>query len=154
MEFLAELHPKIVHFPIALFFTYSLFEAAGVLLKKEYLNKAALILLAIGIASGVLALITGNQAYAIADLWEQQGATIPFKAMQEHQDYATITMFYFTFLLVIRIYLALKKKFEGKIRYLIIILAFIGCYFVFLTGDYGGKLVYKHGVGTELIKPE
>lgn len=154
MEFLANLHPKIVHFPIALFITYAFFEASGVLFKKEFLSKAALILLIGGIVTGVLALITGNQAYAIADIWEQQGATIPFKAMQEHQDYATITIFYFTFLLAIRIYFSVKKKFNGNIKYIIIVLAFIGCYFVFLTGDYGGKLVYKHGVGTELIKPE
>ncbi len=154
MEFLAGLHPKIVHFPIALFITYAFFETAGVVFKKEFLTKAAFILIISGIVTGIFALITGNQAYALADVWEQQGATIPFKAMQDHQDYATITIFYFTSLLLLRIYFVIKKNFNGIKKYLVVLLAIIGCYFVFMTGDYGGKLVYKHGVGTELIKPE
>jgi uncharacterized membrane protein len=38
MEFLAGLHPHIIHFPIVLFILYTLFELLGVILKKDYLN--------------------------------------------------------------------------------------------------------------------
>lgn len=36
MEFLSTLHPKIVHFPIALFVVYALMEIIGSFVKKDF----------------------------------------------------------------------------------------------------------------------
>ena len=41
MEFLAQLHPKIIHFPIAFLLIYVLLEITGVITKKDFYLKAA-----------------------------------------------------------------------------------------------------------------
>ena len=68
MEFLAGLHPQIVHFPIALLILYSIFEILGILLKKDFLQKSAYLLLGLGVLVSVAAVLTGNQAGASAEL--------------------------------------------------------------------------------------
>ena len=154
MEFLAQLHPKLVHYPVAFLSVYVLLELTGVIFKKEFFQKTAYLFLFLGVLSAVAAVISGNQASDIASLWEDKGAIIPFGLISEHEEYATITLWYFTGLLVLRTYLVIKKKFKGMFRYMIILLAIIGGYLVYQTGDLGGRLVYDHGVGTELKKEE
>jgi len=56
-------------------------------------------------------------------------------------------------LLIIRTVLVLKKKFNGAWKYIFLILLPVGVYFVFQTGKYGGELMHKFGVGTE-IQPD
>lgn len=154
MEFLAQLHPKIVHFPVAFLSIYALLEITGVLSKKEFFKKAAYLFLFLGVLSAVAAVISGNQASDIASNWEDKGAVIPFGLISQHEEFATITLWYFTGLLVLRTFLVLKKKYTGMIQYIFIVLAIVGGYLIYETGDLGGKLVYDHGVGTELKKEE
>ncbi len=154
MELLAHFHPKVVHFAIALLSTYVLLEAIGVLFNKEFFSKAAHLILLLGVLGAVAAVLTGNQAEEVAELWEEKGAIIPFGAINEHKDYANITLWYFAALLVMRTVLVLKKKFTGYLKYAVLVLAIVGFYFVYETGEHGGELVYKHGVGTELKKME
>ena len=154
MEFLAQLHPKIVHFPVAFLSIYALLEITGVLSKKEFFKKAAYLFLFLGVLSAVVAVISGNQASDIASQWEDKGAIIPFGLISQHEEFATITLWYFTGLLVLRTFLVVKKKYTGMIQYIFIVLAIIGGYLIYETGDLGGKLVYNHGVGTELKKEE
>ena len=154
MEFLAGLHPQIVHFPIVLFIIYALFEILGTITKKEFLSKTAHILLLLGVLGAVAAVLTGNQAEALASSWEKQGAIIQFHAIGEHEEFANITLWFFVGLLVLRTVADLKKKFIGYIKYIFVVLTLVGCYFVYQTGDHGGKLVYKYGIGTDLKKME
>jgi uncharacterized membrane protein len=154
MEFLAENHPRVIHFAIALLFLYPVLELLALIFKKEYLDKSAHLILFIAVLSAVGAVITGNQAAQVASLWEEQGAIIPFGEINEHQEYANITLWYFTAVLLFRTLLVIRKKYSGVFRYLFVVLAFIGMYFVYETGDHGGNLVYKHGVGTELKRLE
>ncbi len=154
MEFLAQLHPKLVHYPVAFLSVYVLLELTGVIFKKEFFQKTAYLFLFLGVLSAIAAVISGNQASDIASLWEDKGAIIPFGLISEHEEYATITLWYFTGLLVLRTYLVIKKKFKGMFQYMIILLAVIGGFLIYQTGDLGGRLVYDHGVGTELKKEE
>ncbi len=154
MEFLAQLHPQIVHFPIAFMAIYAVLEITGIISGKEFFQKAAYLFLFLGVLTAVAAVFTGNQAAEIASKWKEKGAAIPTGLISEHEEYATITLWYFTGLLVLRTFLFLKKKFKGSAKYLFLLLAAIGLYFVYQTGDHGGKLVYNHGVGTELKKDE
>lgn len=154
MEFLAHLHPQVVHFPIAFLIIYAVLEIVGVITNKDFFAKAAHLFLFLGVLGAVAAVLTGNQAESIAHKWHKAGAAIPLKAIGTHVDYANATLWYFLGLLVFRTYAVIKKKFKGSFRYLFIILALAGCVFVYLTGEYGGRLVYKYGVGTNLKKME
>jgi uncharacterized membrane protein len=154
MEFLADNHPRVIHFAMAFLSVYPLFELLALLFKKEYLDKAAHLILFIAVLSAVGAVLTGNQAEKVASLWEEQGAIIPFGEINEHSEYANITLWFFSAILLFRTLLVIRKKYSGIFRYIIVVLAFIGLYFVYETGEHGGNLVFKHGIGTELKRQE
>lgn len=139
MEFLASSHIKIVHFPIALLFIYPFMELMSLFFKKEFFSFTSLVILILGVFSSLLAVLTGNQAFnAIKDM------TPEIKSLFEtHQFYANLTVWLFTAILFVRIYLQIKKKYSGVFKIILLIISFVGCYFVFQTGDYGGKTAHN-----------
>lgn len=158
MEFLASLHPLIVHFPVALLILYPLFEAGAVLFKKDFLSTSANIILVIAIIASLAAVLTGDQAMKIAEathsaVMNSKSSAALLSAVNRHQDFATITLWYYSAILVIRTTLKAKNKFTGVYKYLILFFAITGIFLVYKTGKLGGELVYKYGAGTELIKP-
>jgi uncharacterized membrane protein len=146
MEFLAELHPKVVHFPIALLLTYVILEIIGIVFRKEFYQKAAHLLLFIGVIGAFFAVLTGNQAYSAYQYWNDSSSEL----FNEHQTFANLVVWYFTGMLVLRTYLVVKKKFSLTYKYSVLALALFGCYLIYQTAEYGGDLVKKFGVGTEL----
>jgi len=154
MEFLADNHPRIVHFAVALLFLYPFLEVSDVLLKKEFLLKTAHLILSLGVLAALGGVLTGNQAHQVAMVWEDKGAIMPFKAINEHSFWANLTVWYFVALLVLRTFFVIKKKYIGYFRLIFVVLSLAGLLLVYQTGNRGGKLVYKYGVGTELKKLE
>ncbi|MCX7797835.1 MAG: hypothetical protein N2249_04340 [Melioribacter sp.] len=150
MEFLSEFHNKVVHFPLAIFVLYFLFEFAGVILSKNYLHQSALILLILGVLSSIFSVITGNQAKQLANNLIS-GKYLLIQLLEKHESYATVTIWYFTTLLFFRIYLITKKKFNYKYQILFVLLSFIGAVLILITGYTGGILVYDYGLGTKLF---
>ncbi len=150
MEILAQYHPLLVHFPIAFFILYFIFETSGILLEKEYLLKSALIILALGVISSLESVLTGNQAEQLLKVQGILSSEI-HEVIEEHESWATITLWYFVFVLTLRVFLTVNKKFIGKIRYVFIILSLVGVFLIYKTGEYGGKLVYEHGAGTKIL---
>ncbi len=152
MEALSNLHPAVVHFPIAFFILYFIMETTGVILKKEYFTKAALFVLALGVLTSLIAVLTGNQAHEIV----KSAMTVDHKnindLIDQHEMFATLSLWYFTFLISIRIYLSIKNKFDYKYGYLFILLGAIGIVLIIYTSYYGGVLVFEHGIGTKLFK--
>jgi len=146
MEELAGLHPHIVHFPIALLITYSFVELFGIIFKKDFASKSAYLVLCVGIFFAFLAALTGNQALEIHNDWNE----INIPVVENHQLYANLTIWYFSALLILRTVLIIRKKFNGAWKYIFLILLPVGVYFVFRTGNYGGELMHKFGVGTEI----
>lgn len=150
MEFLAQYHPLLVHFPIALFILYFLFESSGIIFNKEYLLKSAVIILVLGVVIALETVLTGNQA---AQLLDAQGLLTKDinKVVEAHEEWATITLWFYVFVLALRVFLTVNKKFVGNLRYIFVVLSLIGIFFIYKTGEYGGKLVYEHGAGTKLL---
>ena len=145
---MAEIHPKVVHFPIALLTTYALLEIAGIILKKEFISKSALLILCIGVITAFFAVLTGNQASSEFNFWNDESKAI----LEQHQTFATYLVWFSALISVLRIVVMLKKKFGGFIKYLFILFALVLIYIVYETGTHGGTLVKKFGVGTEVIK--
>ncbi|MBM4175809.1 MAG: DUF2231 domain-containing protein [Ignavibacteria bacterium] len=153
MEFLSALHPKVVHFPIALLLVYVLFEILFFFFKKELFSIAANYLLVFGVLGSIAAVLTGNAASQSAELlFENEGIRIPLGLISDHQSYASITQWLFTVILFVRLFTTLKNKFKGWIQIIILVASLVGSYFIYQTGEHGGELVYKYGVGTEIIK--
>lgn len=149
-SFLADIHPKVVHFPIALFTTYAVLEIVGILLNKEFLIKSALLLLCIGVVTSFFAVLTGNQAVTDFTLWNEQSSAL----LNDHQTSATYLLWFALFTCVSRIIFVLKKKMSGSIKYLFVLFALVLIFLVYNTGNYGGDLVKKFGIGTEIIRSD
>lgn len=147
-NFLADIHTKVVHFPVALLATYSVIEIIGILFNKEFLNKAALLLLCIGVVTAFFAVLTGNQAATDFAYWTEESSAL----LNQHQSNATYILWFSVFVLAFRLYLIIKKKFSGYIKYSFLIIASIILFLVVQTGLHGGDLVKKFGIGTDLYQ--
>jgi uncharacterized membrane protein len=152
MEFFANLHPKFVHFSIALFSIYILLEYFYFFYSKEWLNKTVHLILILGIFLTIGTVLTGNQAEkSVIEIIENK-ATHVKEVLEEHEEYGTLVLWLFAAIAVFRTYILLKKKLTKKTQVILLLLAAIGGYLIFEAGEYGGELVYRHGVGTELFK--
>ncbi|HEX3074161.1 MAG TPA: DUF2231 domain-containing protein [Ignavibacteriales bacterium] len=147
MEFLGGLHKLVIHFPIALLLTYCVLEFIGMFLKESFVSKTAFLILFLGIIGSVAAVLTGNQAEKLWLLWNPESREV----LHEHEKYATMLLWYFTLLLGLRTHLVLKKKFTGRTRLYFIPLILLGAFLIYKTGEEGGEMVYKHGVGIETL---
>ncbi len=147
VNFLAELHPKIVHFPIALLSAYAVLEIFGIIFKKDSINKCALLLLSFGVVTAFFAVLSGNDAFSSFQLWTSESTDV----LNEHQKYATFLLWFSLIICALRLFLTVKKKFVGYKRIIFIIFSIIILFLVFETGEHGGKLVTKFGIGTDII---
>jgi uncharacterized membrane protein len=136
MEFLASIHPKVIHFPIAFLMLYPLFELLFLFTRKEFFSKSAMLFLGIGVIGSFFAVLSGNQAFEVVKNWSNEGKNI----FSSHQTFANLSVWYFTALLVVRYFLVIKKKLNRTTISVIFVLSFIGGYFIYQTGNYGGKL--------------
>lgn len=163
-EFLSSLHPKLVHFPVALLFTGGLLELVAVISGKKIWSNTALLLLGLGVISSIAALISGEQAALQAKELMTAGSpaySLYTGEIEKHENAATMVVWVFTLLLFIRGWMFIKLDIRkqtlnaaGFLRILSVLLVLTGFYYLYLTGEFGGNLVYKHGIGTELFNPE
>ncbi len=154
MQFLADLHPLIVHFPIAIYVIYVVFEITGIFYKENHFTKTAQYLLLVAVITAVLSALTGNQAEDIASKVLLNNSSEIEEAIEEHESIANIFIWFTTFLFVCRTYLLLKKNLLRKYRIIIAVISVIGLFLIWETAEHGGRLVYKYGIGTEVIKPK
>lgn len=149
-NFLAEIHTKVVHFPVALLATYSILEIIGIVFKNEFVSKSALLVLCIGVVTALLAVLTGNSAADNFLNWNDESSSLLFN----HQNYATYLAWFSALFCALRIYVVVKKKFVGFRKYVFLIFALMTLFLVYKTGTYGGDLVKKYGIGTDLYQNE
>ena len=136
MEFLASIHPKVVHFPIAFLMLYPLMELLFIFTRKDFFSKAAFLFLTVGVVGALFAVLSGNQASELVKNWTAEGKDI----FNNHQTYANLTVWFYAILLVVRYSLFVKKKLNRTVISIIFVLSLLGGYFVYQAGNYGGKL--------------
>jgi uncharacterized membrane protein len=146
-NFLADIHTKVVHFPIALLATYSILEIIGIIFNKEFVSKSALLILCLGVVSAFFAVLTGNQAASSFNFWNQESRML----LNEHQTFATYLLWSAVVICALRIFFTVKKKFSGFVKYIFILFALAIIFLTYETGIHGGNLVKKYGIGTDLI---
>jgi uncharacterized membrane protein len=153
------LHPLIIHFPIVLLLIAPLFILLGILMPKSgrAMYVAALLLMALGAASAVIAYSTGEAAGKLAERTPEINA-----AIERHEALAETTRLLFSILtLVFAGLLFVPKLFKfdigrkGQAIASIVFLLFYasGVLVLVNTAHQGGMLVHQYGVHA-LVAPD
>lgn len=137
-----------IHFPIALLIIGFLFELAAFFYKGSFFRQAAFYLLLLGTLGTIASYLTGNAAGE----GMEEGALA--KAMEQHEEAATITLWLSCAVAVIYLAMAIFKYQKTWARIISILLFAAIIVSVARTGYMGGQLVYKHGAGVELALPD
>ncbi len=139
---LPNIHPLIVHFPIALFTTFLLLEILSMIRRNERLYYAASWTLYMGIIFAVTAIFLGMQAA----LSVPHGGSI-HSIIDQHQSYATTATGIAAVLALWRIVAGERLITLAPARWVHLLLAMVMVLMIFLTADLGGLMVFKFGVG-------
>ena len=134
------LHPLIVHLPIALLTFSFFFDLFGILRKRPEYERTAWWSLLAGTTGLILSVVSG--------LWAENVTEIPVNAREHfetHQQLAFLTTALYATLLLWRIAAKTRVPHSRETRYTV--LSFFGVALVWFTAWYGGELVYNFGVG-------
>jgi len=149
---LPNLHPAIVHFPLALLVTALFFDLLAIFSRsRRWLDHGATLLYCLAGVGAAAAWLSGLKA---ADsMWSMPGPA--HAALSEHQDLGLQTMAAAIALTAFRLFVAwLARKDQrtplGLFRMIAIFAAFAVVFLAGVTADHGGALVYRHGMGVDV----
>jgi len=138
------IHPLIVHFPIAFLNGFFIMELLGFILKKEDLRTAATWMLYLG-ALGAIAAVS-------AGLWAAY--TVPHTD-KEHEimaDHRNLMLTVLGLAIVLSIWrFRVKGVFSFKWQVLHLVLALVTLGVMASGADHGGLMVYKYGVAVKAV---
>lgn len=146
MDLLAELHPPVVHFAIALIITGVIFDLTGFILNKESLKNAGFWVIIFGTISVWGAMFTGHFAEELVE--NTIKGNLVYDLLEEHEEVGNILPWIVSILAGFRIFLNFRPNQKLFILYILAGLVIAGM--VSFQGRLGGKLVFEHGVGVKL----
>ena len=140
------LHPFIVHFPLALLILSALSDTVGILGRREQALKMGYVLLLLGTLGAIGGALSGQSAAEAA-------AAIPGvgQDLDEHEDLGTAVVWVAIALTLTRTHLVHRKQFTGTTRVIYLLFALGVAGLVSASGYTGGHLVYKYGAGTQPV---
>ncbi len=137
LELFLPLHPKLVHFPIALFISALGVQILGMLFKKDNLYQAAWMMFILAVISTPIVILSG--------LWEEKRLGLAHPTLDEHKNFAFLTLW--ISLAVTPVLWFLKAKNVQVFRVVFLILLIVIGALVTLAAHYGGEMVFEAGVG-------
>ena len=144
-EWAPNIHPVLVHFPIAIILLAVLMDLLNFFLPDKWWDDLkSTILYGIGTVSAIAAYYTGT--LAADSVFLPSGAQ---SVLNEHADWALWTVWFFGIYAVLRILLHWYQKMDQKtIRIGLFVIVLIGVFFLYETGDHGAEMVFGYGAGT------
>lgn len=149
MPTLAQLHPQVVHFAVALLFLGVLFRIISLSGKLKFTDHAAAALLILGTIAALVSVKSGDEAHGPV---ERIPGARPI--VIEHEEAAELTHDVFiavVLLELIALGMALSPKTAGKIRLgthaASAIVGVWGGWTLYKTAELGGEIVYKYAGG-------
>lgn len=139
-------HPLMVHFPIALLIFALIFDLFALIFRNvNWLRYAAGSLYILGALAALVTFFTGKQAADIVNVPAMARHTL-----SEHADWAHYTVWFFGIYGLIRL-LLLSKKLSQKwvVSFVIFLIGAGGMFLLFETAEHGAELVFRYGVGVK-----
>ncbi len=143
---MANIHPLIVHFPIALLTSFLLMEIMALLFSSDKLHVASSWMLYIGTLGAAATVVAGFMAASTVPHGSAAHAIIA-----SHKSLGLTVLGLSVVLTLWR--MAYKQRLSGMASVLNIILAVIMVGLLTKGADLGGQMVYKYGVGVSSIEP-
>ncbi|MCP4200739.1 MAG: hypothetical protein GY769_02240 [bacterium] len=145
---LPNLHPALVHFPLALWPLAAGFDVFAVITGRRWFDRVAVVLYALGTGLGWWAAEAGEHA---AESFVDLPAVIE-PEIAEHSDMAHYALYVFAFVLAVRLVLVLRDRSSDRmrsrgVRLGVLLVAAVGLFLLFETAEHGGSLVYEYGLG-------
>jgi uncharacterized membrane protein len=140
------IHPLLVHFPIALLCAAAAVDVAGWAFRRNtVLHQLATLLYVLGAGGAAAAYVTGRAA--AQTIWFPGMAQAVLK---QHWDWALRTVWFFGVFTVVRLVVLRPSRREASPALVaaFVLVGLVGIGLLLETGDRGGRLVYQHGVGT------
>jgi len=139
------IHPLIIHFPIALWLIAVLIDCISLVWNELWLRKTTISLYWLATLGALGAFLSGKQAIDLV--------AIPFQGevtAGNHSDWGHYTLYFFATYIILRSLILWKQLDKKKwIAIGLVALGLIGVGFITKTADLGAKLVYKYGVGVQ-----
>ena len=151
MESVPNLHPLLVHYPIALFLAALVFDVSCLMLRRlVWLDRAAVALYGLGILGAGAAVVAGK----LAAVQVEGVSTEVEQLIANHGDWAFATIVAFIGIAILRVEVAWRDRQKlvlslSRLRLLAFVLALGGQWLLFETADRGAGLVYRHGVAVK-----
>ena len=139
-QHLQNIHPLVVHFPIAFLIGAVLFYFAAWVFKKDEWTRTGFWILILGTASLAVSVETG--------LYAEQGVMVALSVREKvlllHKQWIIATSI---ICFVVTIWAVIARPFpkKGRIIFLLLLLIMVGT--MTLSADYGGRLVYDYNAG-------
>ena len=139
-QHLQNLHPLVVHFPIAFLMGAALLYVAAWLLKRERFAHSAFVVLVLGALSLAIAVATG--------LYAEQGVMLAL-SVREHllEPHETAMLTTLAICMTLTVWAVVARPFptKGRPLFLFLLLVMIGVMAV--GADFGGRMVYDYNAG-------
>ena len=139
-QHLQNIHPLVIHFPIAFLMGAALLYVAAWMLKSDRFAHSAFVVLVLGALSLAVAVATG--------LYAEQGVMVSLSVrehlLQPHKTAMLVTLAICTMLTVWAIVARPFPK-KGRPLFLFLLLVMIGVMTV--GADFGGRMVYDYNAG-------
>jgi len=146
------IHPMIVHFPIALLGAAIAADVLALALRRwDWLKPATVALYVVGGASAVLTYFTGT--------WAAEAVAVPAAAepvLSEHANLGWWTMWFFGVYALVRLGAHLWPAAQDRVsvHFGLLLIALGGGYLLYETGEHGAEMVFRHGVGVQRADAE
>jgi uncharacterized membrane protein len=145
-EWAPNIHPLIVHFPIAILFAAVFVDLLALVLRwRGNRGHFATYLFAFGAIAAFITYLTGKNA--------GDSVNIPALAnhtLNEHSDLALWTVLFFGIYALVRLILLLRNvQLGAKLSLPLFLIGAGGLYLLFETAEHGAELVFKYGVGVQ-----